>query len=43
MDRAGYALRSSGQNLLRRKAGAAVTVARRAGANMTFAESTCSF
>jgi multimeric flavodoxin WrbA len=38
MDRTGYALRSSGQNLLRRKAGAAVTVARRAGANMTFAE-----
>ena len=37
MDRAGYVVRANG-NPLKRKIGASVAVARRAGANMTFSE-----
>lgn len=38
LDRVGYVARAKGSNLLRRKVGAAIVVARRAGQNFTFAQ-----
>jgi multimeric flavodoxin WrbA len=38
LDRVGYVARAKGDNLLRRKVGAAIVVARRAGQNFTFAQ-----